>query len=113
MLKLKPKINKKVDEDMISSCLECGFMFVSTKNSVSDYDESYLSIPSYSKFLKNRHFDLIHFFKKNKITRVLEIGSGYGGIGFLCKLEGINYFGVEPDKRRREFLKKYILRKYL
>jgi len=100
--KLKPRIEVKGDH--VSTCQQCGFMFVSCKTSDSDYSGSYDRVPKPSKFLKKRHFDLIEFLKKTGASRFLEIGSGFGGLAFLCRLEGISYVGVEPDSARQEFL---------
>ena len=96
---------KEIKGDTISTCLDCGFMFVSKKTSNSDYVESYREVPKPAKFLKRRHFDLVSFIKRNHISNVLEVGSGFGGLAFLCRLEGINYTGIEPEETRRKFMK--------
>ena len=95
---------REIKGDTISTCLSCGFMFVSKKTSDSDYSDSYRDVPSPSKFLKGRHYDLLKFIKEHKTPSVLEVGSGFGGLGFLCRLEGIKYTGIEPDLTRRKFM---------
>lgn len=95
---------REIKGNVISTCLGCGFMFVSKKLSDSDYSQSYREVPNASKFLKQRHYDLLNFIKGHKNASVLEVGSGFGGLALLCRLEGIKYTGIEPDLNRREFM---------